>query len=266
MQLTISQIELPDYVREGAIELLVLVVGGLLVGWITHTYFARKAAIVEVEGEVMKRRLSIYEELYRRLNMLLSQEVLPHERINAAVRLIQQSGMEAHSQPNASTLTVMNQAKHFTDVYMDLDTYITQHRLYFETQVDRALLYFSNYFAIFRRLQVMFEEQIIDMNLSLDDASIAKAEDLLMTQISLLYQDELDAEITKVLTSLKAALNTPIRHKRKARDHSLATFGAQGEILKNLQNLEIFKQREQIQRLIASNVALAMASHNMGKS
>lgn len=58
-------ITIPEYIGQGILELLILTVGGLLVGWITHTYFARKAAIVEVEGEVMKKRLSIYEELYK---------------------------------------------------------------------------------------------------------------------------------------------------------------------------------------------------------
>ena len=64
-------------VIEGIMELLYLTAGGLVVGWVTSTFFARKAAIAEVSGYVMKRKLENYEELYRRLEMLTDQEILP---------------------------------------------------------------------------------------------------------------------------------------------------------------------------------------------
>lgn len=253
-------ITIPEYIGQGILELLILTVGGLLVGWITHTYFARKAAIVEVEGEVMKKRLSIYEELYKRLNSLLAEEILPTERINAAFQNICKSGIEVEKQSSIPTLTVMHTAKGFTTTYMELDIYINRHRLYFETEVDKALLLFSNYLAIYRRLQVMFEEQVIASHYSLDDELISYSEDLLMTEISILFQDELSSEVFRVLTSLKKAINTPMRHKRKAQDHSIATFGDDGIIIQYLRPLRIFQQRQQIQQLIAHSVALAIAS------
>lgn len=41
---------LPDYVGKGLVELIVIIVGGVIVGWITSCYFALKAAESEVKG------------------------------------------------------------------------------------------------------------------------------------------------------------------------------------------------------------------------
>ena len=256
-------IDIPEYIGKGIIELLILTVGGLLVGWITHTYFARKAAIAEVEGEVMKKRLAIYEELYKRLNSLLAQEILPSGYTDKAIGLLRESGFERVGQASLPTLTMLHSAKSFTDAYMELDTFISNNRLYYETEVDKTLLLFTNYFAIYRRLQVMFEVQIIDRGLSLEDSNIANAEDLLMAQTSILYQDELASEVMQVLEVLKASINNPERHRRKAQDHSIATFGDNGAVLDYLDKLRIFQEREQIQLLIAQNIALAIASNNV---
>lgn len=256
---------IPEYVGQGLLQLFVLTAGGIFVGWITHTFFARKAAIAEVEGEVMKKRLSIYEELYKRLSSFLSQEILPSDRIEYALAAVREVEEDTPHHSSAPTLVVMNTATAFTDAYIQLDQYITNNRLYFETEVDQALLLFTNYLAIYRRLQVMYEEQMIDMNLSIEDETIARQENLLMTEISILFQDEIAAEINKVLTVLKTSLSKPVLHKRTSLDHGLSTFGDNGVILKYLSNLKVFQQREYLQRLIAANVALALAAHKSNK-
>ena len=255
-------ITIPEYVGQGLLELFILIVGGLLVGWITYTYFARRAAIVEVEGEVMKKRLCIYEELYKRLNSFEAQEMLPAARLDAAYTLLHESGFDVASKPYLPTLSIMATAKGFSDAYFELDSYISRHRLYFETELDRRLIFFTNYLAIFRRLQVMFEEQIIDMHLPIDDAAVVRCEDQLMTQLCILYQDEFSDEITKVLDAIRTAIHTPQRHKRKPQDHSHLFFGDGGTLHAYLEQLLIFRQREQIPHLIASNIALAKLSQS----
>lgn len=258
-------IDIPEYVVQNLLHLLIILVGGLLVGWITHSFFARKAAIAEVEGEVMKKRLSIYEELYKRLSSLLAQEILPTERIQLALSAIKDLGEDVPQQSSVPTLVVMNTASEFTDAYMQLDQFITNNRLYYETEVDKAILYFTNYIAIYRRLQVMYEEQIIDMNISISEENIARQENLLITEISILFQEELAAEITKVLTVLKSTLSTPMLHKRKPQDHGFGTFGEDGSIIQNLSNTKLFQKREFMRKLITANIAQALATQKLKK-
>ena len=258
-----TSFDVPEYVGKSLLELLFLIFGGLLVGWITHTYFARKAAIVEIEGEVMKKRLSIYEELYRRINLLITLEALPAGRLDAAFDTLKKSGFEITVPDSTQTLAVMHTARGFTKAYMELDAYINNHRLYYETAVDKALLLFSNYMAIYRRLQVIFEEQIIAEGLSLDDSCVSYYEDLLMTEICILYQDEFSSEVNHVLEAVKAAISSPARHKRKAGDHTMSTFGDNGAVLRYLKQLRIFQQRNQIHNLIADNMASAFAASTL---
>lgn len=251
-------IALPEYIVQELFELFILIVGGLFVGWITYTYFARKAAIVEIEGEVMKKRLSIYEELYKRISALETQEVLPSSRLDTAYAHLQEVDFDVKPQAFLPTLSVMATAKGFAKTYLELDSYISQHRLYLETELNERFLYFTNYLAIFRRLQVI--EQIIDMHIPIDNVAIVRCEDLLMTQLCILYQEEFAGEIDKVLVALRTAIHTPRRHQRKAQDHSLRFFGDQGTMYRYLEQLSVFQQREQITRLVANCVALAALS------
>lgn len=76
---------LPDYFGKGLMELLVLVVGGVIVAWITSTYFAQRAAESEVKGDMMKKKLDLYEAFVSKLDALQQQKLLPHDLIDAAI-------------------------------------------------------------------------------------------------------------------------------------------------------------------------------------
>ena len=251
---------IPDYVYEGLIKLCVITVGGLFAGWITHTFFARKAAIVEIEGDVMKKRISIYEELYKMIDLLNNQEVLPIKRINAAQGALQEAGFEIKLSTNYPTLSIMHTAKGFTETYLKLETYISSKRLYIDVEVNEKLLILINYLAIIRRLQVMFEEQIIDGKLPIEDEIITHYEDNLMTELCVLYQEEIESQVTGVLTSLKKAINTPARYKHKKQDNSLKCFEDKGVIMNYLHEFAIFQQRDNVIKIVENSIALAVAS------
>ena len=72
---------LPDYVGKGLVELIVIIVGGVIVGWITSSYFALKAAESEVKGDIMKKKLDIYDALVVKLDEFQQEVVLSQELI-----------------------------------------------------------------------------------------------------------------------------------------------------------------------------------------
>ena len=76
---------LPDYVGKGLVELIVIIVGGVIVGWITSSYFALEAAESEVKGDIMKKKLDIYDALVVKLDEFQQEVVLSQELINTAL-------------------------------------------------------------------------------------------------------------------------------------------------------------------------------------
>ena len=97
---------LPEYFGKGILELIILIVGGIVVGWITSTYFAQRAAESEVKGDIMKKKLDIYEALVIKLEAMQQQVVLPHNIINIAVTDIKEHEIPLKYVPQYPVLDV----------------------------------------------------------------------------------------------------------------------------------------------------------------
>ena len=96
----------PEYFGKGILELIILIVGGIVVGWITSTYFAQRAAESEVKGDIMKKKLDIYEALGIKLEAMQQQVVLPHNIINIAITDIKEHEIPLKYVPQYPVLDV----------------------------------------------------------------------------------------------------------------------------------------------------------------
>ena len=246
-------------VIEGIMELLYLTAGGLVVGWVTSTFFARKAAIAEVSGYVMKRKLENYEELYRRLEMLTDQEILPAQLKDAALAMIAEHELEVKYVPQYPTMKIFGSAQILKDTYLDLDSFVASKRIYFSDALYDRMLQFTNYFAVLRRLQVLYEEQIINEGYVLDDQVVRSMENSLTLQLGLVFQYELAEEIKEVLYLLRSEINALELHKSGRKDHSNVKMGDDGPMMRKLMTTGLFKDREKVMALVTENVALAIS-------
>lgn len=243
---------------EGVMELLALITGGVIVGWITSTFFARKAADAEVGGYVMKRKLAVYEELYRRLESMTDQEIMPGPIREDALKMLRKNGFEVRNVPQNPTMKIFGSARKLTDAYLDADSYISSHRIYFSDVLYDRMLIFTNYFAVFRRLLVVYEEQFVSEGYSLSDSSVSGVEDSMALQLGLLFQEEFAEEIKEVLYVLRREVSSLELKRKKKRDHSSKELGDEGRITKMLMKRKIFVERDKVMTLIMDNVVMGM--------
>lgn len=84
----------PDYVGKGIIDLIAAIVGGVFIAWLTSTLFAKKSQIAETEGEILKKKVSIYEELAAKLEDLRNLNTIDENMRKAFMKVLKDASLE----------------------------------------------------------------------------------------------------------------------------------------------------------------------------
>lgn len=159
----------PEYIGKGIIQLLILTLGGVIVAWITTWMFGRKSEINAVEGALLKRKMDIYEELSGKLEALKAVVIIPEDVHEVALKMLNEEEITFNPINSNQLLSIFDSPQKLTETFLELDMYIASKKLYFDNDVMIQTLRFQNYFAVFRRLLVMFEQEFVNERISLEE-------------------------------------------------------------------------------------------------
>lgn len=251
----------PEYIGKGIMQLLILTLGGVIVAWITTMVFGRKSEINAVEGTLLKRKMDIYEELCGKLESLKAAVAAPDNISEAAIKLLQEEGLQFNPINSKQVLSIFDSPKQLTDAFLEIDNYIASKKLYYDNDVMIQTLRFQNYFAVFRRLLVLFEQAIINEGLSLDEKEVVVAERILTVVIGIALQDELIDQMDKVNETMKKSfMNLNFNHREQIK-YSYDFFNSpEGPIMSELMDTKILLQREKISRIVMKSITIAIAA------
>lgn len=251
---------LPEYFGKGLLELSVLVVGGVVVGWITSTYFAQKAAESEVKGDIMKKKFDIYDALVCKLDGMQQQVLLPDQITDWAVKHIKKHNIPLTFVPQYPVLSMFQTGDNLTDTVLDIDRYISANRIYFEKELHESLQVFQNYVVVFNRLMVMYREQFVNAGIDSELKEVKRFENLTAIEIGLVLQDELSDEIDAIYDKIRNSINNIKFDVHYSPDHSAKHFGQDSPIMQKLKDMKIMTECQNITKMITDNVAMGMAA------
>lgn len=251
----------PEYIGKGIMQLLILTLGGIIVAWITTLVFGRKSEINAVEGTLLKRKMDIYEELCGKLESLKAAVAVPDNISEAAIKLLKEEELKFNPINSKQVLSIFDSPKQLTDAFLEIDNYIASKKLYYDNDVMIQTLRFQNYFAVFRRLLVMFEQAIINEGLSLDEKEVVAAERIMTVAIGIALQDELIDQMDKVNETMKQSfMNLNFNHREQIK-YSYDFFNSpEGPIMGELKDTKILLQREKISGIVLKSIAIAIAA------
>lgn len=251
----------PEYIGKGIMQLLILTLGGVIVAWITTMVFGRKSEINAVEGTLLKRKMDIYEELCGKLESLKAAVAAPDNISEAAIKLLKEEELKFNPINSKQVLSIFDSPKQLTDAFLEIDNYIASKKLYYDNDVMIQTLRFQNYFAVFRRLLVLFEQAIINEGLSLDEKEVVAAERIMTLAIGIALQDELIDQMDKVNETMKKSfMNLNFNHREQIK-YSYDFFNSpEGPIMSELKDTKILLQREKISRIVMESIAIAIAA------
>lgn len=252
----------PEYIGKGIVQLLIVTLGGVFVAWITTSLFGRRSEINAVEGALLKRKMDIYEELCGRLEALKSVVTIPEDVHEAAVKMLKEVGVAFNPLNSNQLLSIFDSPQEVTESFLELGKYIASKKLYYDHDVMIQTMCFQNYFAVFRRLLVMYEQEFVNAEISLEEKEVAAAERILTAELGMVLQDEFVEQMDKVITTMKQSfVNLNFNH-RKQIEYNYDFFNSpDGPILGEMMNTKILKEREKITAVVTSAVALGMAGN-----
>ncbi len=258
----------PEYIGKGILQLLIITVGGILVAWITTRVFGWKSEINAVEGTLLKRKLDIYEELYGKLESLKAEVVVPSDITEAAIKALKAENVLFNPINASQILSIFDSPQSLTNEFLSIDNYIVTKRLYFDNDVMIQTMRFQNYFGLFRRLLVMYEEQFFDMGIPLDKKEVANVERLLTVELGIMLQDELVDQIDKVGATMKRSFqNLSFEHHDQIEYNYDYYNSPDGPVMKELMNTRLFVQKDIITKIVSNAVSMGMAiSAQTGKT
>ena len=251
----------PEYIGKGITQLLILTLGGVIVTWVTTMVFGRKSEINVVEGTLLKRKMDIYEELCGKLESLKAAVAVPDNISEAAIKLLKEEELKFNPINSKQVLSIFDSPKQLTEAFLEIDKYIASKKLYYDNDVMIQTIRFQNYFAVFRRLLVMFEQAIINEGLSLDEKEVVTAERILTLAIGIVLQDELIDQMDKVNEAMKKSfMNLNYNHREQIK-YSYDFFNSpEGPIMGELKDTKILLQREKISGIVLKSIAIAIAA------
>lgn len=253
---------MPDYVGKGIITLFIYTMGGLLVGFFTSGVFARMNETNAVRGAQLKRRHETYEHLYAQIEKLRDCVVPPDAIHRAALEILQKVGLPVDLSTSNQLFRIFETPKTLTDTFLDLDRYIAMRRIQFDETVSIQALRFQNYLIAFRKVLSLYEEQFVDMHISLDDQCVMAGERILSIALGILMKDELSDQIDAMQSALKSSLNNPDFKYRKVVHHSYKYYNDEkGPILSYLKDTIILSKNEQIKQLVVEAIGIGMVGH-----
>lgn len=253
---------LPDYIGKGIIQLLVITLCGVIVAWITTYIFGRKSEINAVEGVLLKRKLEIYEELGGKLEALKALVLIPADIHEVAMNELKKMGITFNPINSDQLFCIFDSPKNLTEEFFSIDRYIATKRLYFDNDVFIQTLRFQNYFACLRNLLVEFERPFIDKHMSLDKKEVASAERALTVELGMILQNELMDEMDKVVNTMKNSFKNLSFDHRDEIEYTYDFFNSpDGPILSDLCRTKLFKEGEEIMKVVTNATALGMAAN-----
>lgn len=251
--------QFPDYIGKGILELLVLTLGGVIVAWITTIVFGRKSEINAVEGALLKRKMDIYEELSGKLEMLKAEVIIPDEVYDASIKILKEENIHFNPINSNQLLSIFDSPNLLTDSFFETDKYIASKKLYYDNDVMIQTIRFQNYFAVFRRLLVLYEQEMMNKGISLEEKRVKAIERVLTVSLGIILQDELIEQIDKVIAAMNQSLLNPNFKHRKQIEYSYNFFNdPNGPIMGELKNTKILKHNGEILALVTKAVAMTI--------
>lgn len=255
---------LPTYITKGLMNLLTATIGGLFVGWIGSTLFARKSQIAEAEGELLKSKVKVYDDLSAKLEGLRTAQTINLKKAQGMEEILRELGINEADFSKRYVWSVFADPETFKDTFLSLDSYIISHRMYFDDDVLMASLVFQNYMGALRRIQTLYEEQIIDKGIDLKVKESFAAESTLMIILGVLFEDEFSQIIDEVLEAMRQSIANLKLSRHKSIPHTAKFFADNGPIMERLKDYRILQEREQIKMLVAVSYGLALkAMHKL---
>lgn len=248
---------IPQYMGEAIVGLVTLVVVGLILGYFTSKYFARINEITRIEGLLFEKKTPIYTEIYSRVEGMNQLHSIKHGKIKHILELVDDAGFSIQERSSYQIAEIFTDHEKMASMFLDIDKYIAENRLYYDEEVYLQLLLFQNYIIAFNRFHVIYSEAVADYKIDKD--VLHGVERSMFIALGIVLFDDFAQQIDNVLKCLRKSFNNVSLKRRKVPRYDYEFFSDdKGFMVSHLKESVLLSERDKIMKLITSFVSMAI--------
>lgn len=247
----------PTFIIEGCMEILIMIVGGIVVGYITSKYLYRINELNKVEGWLLEKRIPIYEELYKRTVEMADLYMVSPEEFSYVSEMINKHGIDLGENARKVSQLFLDGNK-LSESFLDFDKYAAQNRLMFDEEVAKEVIVLTNYLGLIRRMLVLFDEQMIDKNIA-DNPKVQAVRSHLVVALGVCLSEEFIRYVMSLQNALRVSMSHLQLSHREKPDYSYDFYQSEnGYLMTRMRDSKAIVIRDKMKDLITDFVALGM--------
>lgn len=247
----------PTFIIEGCMEILIMIVGGIIIGYITSKYLYRINELNKVEGWLLEKRIPIYEELYKRTVEMVDLYMVSPEEFSYVSEMINKHGIDLGENARQVSQLFLDGNK-LSESFLEFDKYAAQNRLMFDEEVAKEVIVLTNYFGLIRRMLVLFDEQMIDKNIT-DNPKVQAVRSHLVVALGVCLSEEFIGYVMSLQNALRVSISHLQLSHREKPDYSYDFYQSEnGYLMTRIRNSKAIVIRDKMKDLITDFVALGM--------
>lgn len=247
----------PPYIVEGCMDVLIMIVGGVVVGYITSKYLYRINELNKVEGWLLEKRIPIYEELYKRTVQMVQLSMVSPEEFSYVSALIKDHGIDIGENARQVSELFMD-ANILSETFLEFDRYAAQNRLMFDNEVAKEVIVLTNYYGLIRRMLVIFDEQMIDEKIA-DNPKVKAVRSHLVVALGVCLSEEFVEYVMSLQNVLRVSMSHLQLSHREKPDYSYDFYRSEkGYLMSRMRDSKAIANRDRMKEMITAFVALGM--------
>lgn len=247
----------PTFIIEGCMEILIMIIGGIVVGYITSKYLYRINELNKVEGWLLEKRIPIYEELYKRSVEMADLYMVSPEEFSFVSEMINEHGIDLDENARQVSQLFLDGNK-LSESFLDFDKYAAQNRLMFDEEVAKEVIVLTNYLGLIKHMLVLFDEQMIDKNIA-DNPKVRAVRSHLVVALGVCLSEEFIGYVMSLQNALRVSMSHLQLGHREKPDYSYDFYQSEnGYLMTRMRDSKAIVIRDKMKDLITDFVALGM--------
>lgn len=247
----------PPYIVEGCMEMLIMIVGGVVVGYITSKYLYRINELNKVEGWLLEKRIPIYEELYKRTVQMVQLSMVSPEEFSYVCTLIKDHGIDIGENARQVSELFMD-ANILSETFLEFDRFAAQNRLMFDNEVAKEVIVLTNYYGLIRRMLVIFDEQMIDKKIA-DNPKVKAVRNHMVVALGVCLSEEFVEYVMSLQNVLRVSMSHLQLSHREKPNYSYDFYRSEkGYLMTRMRDSKAIVNYDKMSELIAAFAAFGM--------
>ena len=248
----------PDYVGEGVLHCVLMIISALVVGWVTSKFFAKRDELTRIEGVLLEKKIPIYEHISRQLTAMNALCALDPIYARPALEILSKHGVKMERQYQIHQMLL--DPKSFREVFLEFEKYTMDHKLYFDESTALPILVFTNYLALINQLGAHFEHELEKLGVPIDD-EVKMLEKQLYAAVGMLLKEDIANQILLLDKTIATSIqNLDFKH-RKQPTYDYHTFmDSDGPVMKAISSTMLSQKRDMLNAILLDYVTLAKES------